>query len=169
MALLTLENANLSDIAFKYAINTDGDTEPTTYETETLTDEGNNKEFTTTITLNGEDNNYYIWTIASVKGKEIKSRFGPYSITSTTEPTLAVDPNGGKWNNSSKETIIKKGNSATRNIPDPIPPTEIVIITFDANEGVATKTSIPAQYLFVNWTLEDEGSLEGKTYTFPIS
>ena len=87
-----------------------------------------------------------------------------YAIWGTNSYTLTIDPNGGKWNNSSSIVEVPGDYGTTTEIANPTPPTGYKV-TFDSDGGT-TPQSITSTKSFIDWTKEGEGTLTGTTYTF---
>ena len=82
------------------------------------------------------------------------------------EYTLTVNPNGGTWNNTKENTIIKQDGGTTKEIANPIPP-DGHAITFNGNGGSNPATQIQKK-TFTKWTKGGAGFLSGTTYKFGI-
>ena len=109
------------------------------------------------------------WYTQSSGGSKVSNTYTPtanttlYAHWSANSYTLTINPNGGKWNNStSNSTKTGKTNSTvTINNPTPIGYT----VSFDSNGG-NNVSSITSQRTFANWSLSGSGSISGTTYTF---
>lgn len=82
------------------------------------------------------------------------------------EYTLTVNPNGGTWNNTKENTIIKQDGGTTKEIANPIPP-DGYAITFNGNGGSNPAIQIQEK-TFTKWTKGGAGYLSGTTYKFGI-
>ena len=78
--------------------------------------------------------------------------------------TLTVNPNGGKWNNTTTTSTIKQNYGSTKVIANPTPPTGYKV-TFNGNGG-STPAAQNSTKSFTSWTNSGSGSLSGTTYTF---
>ncbi len=77
-----------------------------------------------------------------------------------------MNPNGGTWNNTKENTIIKQDGGTTKEIANPIPP-DGHAITFNGNGGSNPATQIQKK-TFTKWTKGGAGYLSGTTYKFGI-
>ena len=88
-----------------------------------------------------------------------------YAVWSTNNYTLTVDPNGGKWNNTTDTTEVNGDYGTTINIQNPEPPTGYTV-SFNPDGGDNLE-SITATNTFTGWTKEGEGTLDGNnSYTY---
>ena len=87
-----------------------------------------------------------------------------YAVWGLNSYTLTVDPNGGRWNNTTGKSQVKGDYSTNTTIPDPTAP-EGYTVTFEDENGNTIQT-LKAVNQFTGWTVEGAGSLEGTTYTF---
>ena len=120
-----------------------------------------------------EDKNNNKSTAVGSDAMEIKvygenfHRFGPYDLNSSNETMLIIDPNGGKYKNSSSRTEIegKNNDSIIINSTD-ITPGKGFRIIFASNGGSMSETEIISEKAFKGWTLTGKGSFTNNTYTF---
>ena len=87
-----------------------------------------------------------------------------YAQWKKEEYRLTINPNGGKYNNTTEKTIIKKEYESTINIEDAINENGYKI-SFNTNGGNPLD-AITTPKKFIGWTNEGAGKLEGTTYTF---
>ncbi len=87
-----------------------------------------------------------------------------YAVWGLNNYTLTIDPNGGRWNNTTGKSQVKGDYSTNTTIPDPTAP-EGYTVTFEDESGNTIQT-LKAVNQFTGWTVEGAGSLEGTTYTF---
>ena len=80
--------------------------------------------------------------------------------------TLTVNPNGGRWNNTTATSTFTQNYGTTKEIANPTAPS--YTITFNANLSGANLNKTTATYskAFDKWNLSGSGSLSGTTYTF---
>lgn len=109
------------------------------------------------------------WYTQSSGGTKVSNTYTPtsnvtlYAHWTNVNYTLTINPNGGKWNNTTSNST-KTGVAAstvTINNPTPVGFT----VSFDSNGG-NNVSSITSQRTFANWSLSGSGSISGTTYTF---
>ena len=88
-----------------------------------------------------------------------------YAVWGRNSYTVTVNPNGGKYNNTTSNTPITGGYNTTITIANPTPPSGYTV-TFNANSGSVSPTSKTSTKSFTGWTEDGPGSLSGITYTF---
>ena len=113
------------------------------------------------------------WYDAASGGNKIGNAGATYTPTSAktlyahwtiNQYTLTVNPNGGKWNNTTTTSTIKQNYGSTKVIANPTPPTGYKV-TFNGNGG-STPAAQNSTKSFTSWTNSGSGSLSGTTYTF---
>ncbi len=77
---------------------------------------------------------------------------------------LVIKPNGGTWNGTKETSILTGQANSTKTIDDPTPPSGYTV-TFDSSGG-SSVSSITSTKSFNKWSLEGDGSLSNKTFTF---
>ena len=70
--------------------------------------------------------------------------------------TLTVDPNGGKYNNSTNVTTVSGTEGSTTKVPNPT--RSQYTVTYNYNGSGVANTSAVAKNTFVNWTLTGDGN-----------
>ena len=78
--LITLIEANDSDIELEYGWSSSNTIEPSSYQTATLNKESEFKRTAELETRVGEAGNYYLWIKAKLKNKETKKTYGVYGF-----------------------------------------------------------------------------------------
>ena len=81
--------------------------------------------------------------------------------------TVTINPNGGKWNNTTSPTTKKQDYNTTLDLNTPTVPAGYVI-TLENNDGTGTKSTVNTTKTFTGWNVEGAGSVTGpnNTYTF---
>ena len=140
---------------------------PTTVSTKTPNGESEKVKTTENpITISKEDvpeGTYYLHIqVTKENGEIVTETFGPYAV-GIADVQLAVDPNGGKWNDETKIQKVAGKTDETTEIQNPQP--QKFIVKFD------TGTEIEANVEFQEWQLKDYGTItkpqDGKSnYTF---
>ena len=109
------------------------------------------------------------WYTASSGGTKVSNTYIPeknitlYAHWSANSYTLTINPNGGKWNNSTSNSTKTGKTNSTVTIDNPTPIG--FTVSFDSNGG-NNVSSITSQRTFANWSLSGSGSISGTTYTF---
>ena len=88
-----------------------------------------------------------------------------YAIWKVNTYTLTINPNGGEYNGTTKNSTVEGEYNSTITIDNPIPPNGYTI-TFDGNGGTAEATTVVTRKKFDKWTVTGNGTLNGKEYTF---
>ena len=117
------------------------------------------------------------WYTSATGGTKVGSgeNYVPSNITGNitlyghweiNEYTLTVNPNGGRWNNTTATSSFTQNYGTTKEIANPTAPS--YTITFNANLSGANLNKTTATYTkaFDRWNLSGSGSLSGTTYTF---
>ena len=78
--------------------------------------------------------------------------------------TLTINPNKGKWDNSSNNSTFTATAGSTKTISNPTKTGYTV--TFDANGGSTSVKSKTSTEKFSKWTKTGSGTLSGTTFTF---
>ena len=78
--LITLNEANDSDIGLEYGWSSSNTVEPSSYQTATLNKESEFKRTAELETRVGEAGNYYLWLKAKLKNKDIQKTYGVYEF-----------------------------------------------------------------------------------------
>lgn len=89
----------------------------------------------------------------------------PQLLEIVTKSALTVNPNGGKWRDSSNKVKISKNEGSTENIEEPS--ADGYNVVFNANGGNSEKSSINTNRKFTSWTGSGSNYLVENTYTFP--
>ena len=146
---------------------TNSEEEPINYDDEMqLKSNGteNDKITETPIILeNTTEGNYYLHVqVTKDDGEVITETFGPYAIGEAAVK-LAVDPNGGTWNDSRNITEVKGKPESSIKIDDPIPQSNYEIKFKDGDNLVQT---IQSNINFTKWNLDGSGVLSENNFTF---
>ena len=144
----------------------------------TLTAQYKNGNAITLATASRTGYTFLGWYTSATGGTRVGGSGGSYLPTNITgnitlyghweinEYTLTVNPNGGRWNNTTANSTFTQNYGTTRSIANPTAPS--YTITFNANLSGANLNKTTATYskAFDKWNLSGSGSLSGTTYTF---
>lgn len=114
------------------------------------------------------------WYTASSGGTKVGNGNASYTPTSnitlyaqwTAVPTykLTVNPNGGKWNNTTSNSTFTATEGTTKTINNPTAPSGYTV-SFDSNGG-SSANSITSTRTFSSWIKSGSGTLSGTTFTY---
>ena len=144
----------------------------------TLTAQYKNGNAITLATASRTGYTFLGWYTSATGGTRVGGSGGSYLPTNITgnitlyghweinEYTLTVNPNGGRWNNTTANSTFTQNYGTTRSIANPTAPS--YTITFNANLSGANLNKTTATYskAFDKWNLSGSGSFSGTTYTF---
>ena len=100
------------------------------------------------------------------KSYEIAENKILYAVYVSNKGNVTINPNGGKWRNSTSTYEINGIKDQKVTLDNPTPPAGYTV-TFNGNGGSnpAAQTTTKS---FTSWTLVGAGSIDGSTYTFGI-
>lgn len=126
-----------------------------------------------TITLPTPTRNNYKflgWYTSLTSTDKVETEYTPtkdiilYAKWEKEKSTLTINPNGGKWNNSSSNSKFTAEIGSTKTISNPTKAGYTV--TFNANGGSTSVKSKTSTEKFTSWTKSGGGSFSNTTFTF---
>ena len=102
--------------------------------------------------------------------KNLRSTSGTVTFTATwtiNQYTLTIKPSGGKYNNSTSDTVITQNYNTTYTVANPSAgPTYTISYNMNGTGVTAPTSPTSVQRPFSSWTNSGSGTLNGTTYTF---
>ena len=154
-AILLYGTDNLSGVKY-YGETTSSTAEPTYKEV-------NPADCTTAQIITGltQTGTHYVWVKDSATNK---NKTSVVTNDLTDGYILTINPNGGRWNNTTSNSTRTQDYNTTIDLGKATPPAGYKV-TFNGNGG-STPAAINTTKSFTNWTLSGNGILDGTVYRF---